>query len=145
MNYEIIEQIQHLFTGADERNWEKVAATLDEKVLLDYSSMNGAPATWLTPDEIITIWAGFLPGFDSTRHQLSGFSMGENEYTASVHFSGKADHFINVERWTVEGTYDVELIYSQRSWRITALKFNLSGQSGNTALPALAVERMNKA
>ncbi len=138
----IIQQINTLFAGADERNWEKVKSTMNTTVLLDYSSMTGNPAITLSPDAITQAWASFLPGFDSTHHQLSDFSVSINDNEATAEYFGKADHFINNDVWTVEGTYQTHLQLVSGSWLITAQKFNFSQQSGNTELPALATQRM---
>ena len=52
----IIEQVTKVFQGADERNWQKVAAVMDKHVMLDYSSMTGSPASLLTPEQITSAW-----------------------------------------------------------------------------------------
>lgn len=141
MEQAIIQSVSSLFEGADERNWQKVKGVMGETVLLDYSSMNGNAASLLTPIEIVASWAAFLPGFDKTHHQLFDFKVAGNDKTATVHFSGKATHWIENDCWVVEGTYDVELLWQSDQWLIVALKFNFEQQSGHTELPALAMER----
>ena len=141
-NEKIIETISAVFNGADERDWEKVKGAMAENVLLDYSSLSGSPAATLPSKQIIETWKGFLPGFDRTHHQLSDFQISEQGYTAKAHCSGKAAHFIDEDVWTVEGTYDADLSKINDYWLITMLKFNLSKQSGDTSLPARAVERV---
>jgi hypothetical protein len=141
-NEKIIETISAVFIGADERDWEKVKGAMAENVLLDYASLSGSPATFLPSGQIIETWKGFLPGFDSTHHQLSDFRISGQGDTANVHCNGKADHFIDGDRWTVEGTYDADVSKINDHWLITLLKFNLSKQSGDTNLPARAVERL---
>ncbi|RAJ73724.1 SnoaL-like protein [Chitinophaga dinghuensis] len=142
METQIIQQIKTLFAGADERNWEKVKSTMNNTVLLDYSSMTGNPAITLSPDDITYAWAAFLPGFDNTHHQLSDFSVSINGNEATAEYYGKADHFISTEVWTVEGAYHTHLLLINGSWLINAQTFNFSQQSGNTALPALATRKM---
>jgi hypothetical protein len=136
--------ITKLFAGADERNWQKVESTMDEVVLLDYTSMTGGEPAQLTPAQITTAWAAFLPGFDSTHHQLYAMEIEVNNRIANAHYLGKADHFIEKEVWTVEGIYDAELQKKNGDWKITKLKFNFISQSGDTSLPALATERMKR-
>jgi len=131
-----------IFNGSDEHSWTKVQRAMAEKVLLDYASLSGSPATTLSSKQIIDTWKGFLPGFDKTHHQLSNLQISQNEHHASVHCNGKADHFIGAEVWTVEGTYDIELSKIGGQWLVTQLKFNLSKQSGNTNLPADAAARV---
>ncbi len=135
----IINVITNIFEGADERDWKKVKASFANDVLLDYYSMNGSPATVISSDDIIKAWKGFLPGFDITHHHVTNFRIKQSDEIAEAHFSGKADHFIDAESWTVEGTYDLELAVSgDDSAKVTKFKFNLQKQSGDTALPQRA-------
>jgi ketosteroid isomerase-like protein len=134
--------ITRLFGGVDKRDWQQVESTMDDKVLLDYTSMAGGTPTWLTPRQITDAWAAFLPGFDRTHHHLSDFEI--NEGKDSAHFKGKAEHFIGNEIWVVEGTYDATLRKKEGDWVVSEFKFNLKDQSGNTQLPAIATGRMNK-
>ena len=136
----IIKTIKNIFSGADERNWQKVQDAMADEVLLDYSSMNSNPAAITPSVKIIEAWKGFLPGFDRTHHQVSDFKADQQNDIAHIQFFGKADHFIANDSWTVAGTYDVELIQSANDWKVTKFKFNLQQQSGNTELPQRAVE-----
>lgn len=140
----IIQQIKNLFAGADERNWQKVGATMSKTVLLDYSSMTGIAATDLSPHEITAAWAAFLPGFDRTNHSLSGFAVKINGNDATAHYAGEARHFLDHDIWVVKGTYDTKLKLVNGNWLITEQKFNFTEQSGNTNLPALATRKMQK-
>ena len=141
---DIINAITNIFTGTDERDWNKVKCSFADDVLLDYSSMNHNPAAVLPAADIIKAWEGFLPGFDLTRHQISGFKVEQNGGTATVHFIGKADHYIGEDSWTVEGTYDTELERSGNKWKLTKFKFNLQKQNGNIELPRKAAEMAGK-
>lgn len=138
----IILTITTLFLGADERNWSKVENVMSNVVLLDYTSFVGGEPLNLTPKQITESWANFLPGFDKTSHQLSDFNVVINNETAIITYTGKADHFIGSEIWTVEGTYESELKKIDNKWLVTKLKFNFGKQTGNLDLPAKATERM---
>jgi hypothetical protein len=130
----IINVITNIFEGTDERDWKKVKASFADEVLLDYYSMNGSPAVVLSSIEIINAWKGFLPGFDITHHHVTNFRIKQSDGIAEAHFSGKADHFIDGESWTVEGTYDLKLAVSGDEAKVTKFKFNLQSQSGDTGL-----------
>jgi SnoaL-like domain len=138
----IIQSLKNLFAGADERDWQKVQGVMATNVLLDYTSMNGGSPTTQTPQQITDAWAAFLPGFDKTHHQLSKFEVSLQDTIANVHYFGKADHFIDKEVWTVEGTYDSELKKESNHWLVTKHKFNFIKQSGNTDLPAIASKKV---
>lgn len=138
----IIHQVNTLFSGADERNWNKVKSVMHTPVLLDYSSMTGSPATNLTPEEITAAWSAFLPGFDRTNHKLSDFKVIINGDEAIVHYTGKADHYLNAEVWTVEGSYNTKFKRVNENWLVVAHTFNFQKQSGNNTLPAAATKKM---
>lgn len=141
-NSGIIRQINKLFAGVDDRDWHKVMSVMNANVLLDYASMNGHPATMLTPKEITDAWAAFLPGFDKTHHQLSQFKVQPLGIHPTAHFNGQATHWIGNECWIVEGSYDIGLNFINGIWLVTEMKFNFEKQSGDTDLPALAAERI---
>lgn len=138
----IIQQITNLFAGTDARDWSRVQNTMHEKVLLDYSSLTGNPASTLTPNDITAAWSAFLPGFDRTHHRLGGFIINVSGNNATAHFDGNADHYIDDQVWTVLGSYDTKFKLVNNQWRIIEFRFNFTKQSGNTELPKLASERM---
>ncbi|MBC7937259.1 MAG: PhzA/PhzB family protein [Rhizobacter sp.] len=140
----ITEQVNTLFAGADERNWNKVKSVMDNQVLLDYSSMTGSSSSNLTPKQIITAWAAFLPGFDRTNHKLSGFKIEINGDEAVAIYIGKADHYLNSEVWTVEGSYNTKLKRVGENWLINAHTFNFEKQGGNIGLPTEASKKMER-
>ncbi len=143
-NADIKQVVIDLFAGADERNWQKVENTFAAEVLLDYTSMNGGQPAELTPKQIVDAWAGFLPGFDKTHHQLSGLEITENGTTATAHYFARAAHLIGQEEWIVEGNYETVLENTSGSWKISKHKLMLAGQFGNTGLPAKAAERVKQ-
>lgn len=142
MENTIIEQINRIFQGADERNWRKVADVMDNHVMLDYSSMSGSPASSLTPEQITSAWAAFLPGFDRTNHKLTDFKVQVKDNLASVTYSGTADHFYNEKVWTVEGSYTTQLKLTNDNWLVTAHTFHFKQQGGDTTLPAQVSKKM---
>lgn len=137
-----------LFIATDERNWQQVESSFSDEVLLDYSSMNGNPASKLTPNQIITAWKGILPGFEHTHHQLGNFRSSVEGNKAEVFCYGTASHYLNDAEgnlWIVVGTYDFELEQKQDDhWKITSMKFNFKYQDGNTSLPAKAMKKPDK-
>jgi SnoaL-like domain len=143
-NNKIIEAITTIFKGADKRNWKSVESVMTETVMLDYTSFVGGEPAARTPKQITESWAGFLPGFDKTHHQLSNFNIVVDKDFAHITFAGKADHFIGDEIWTVEGTYESELNNIDGNWLVSKLKFNFEKQSGNMDLPAEATARMKQ-
>jgi len=134
--------ISRLFAAVDARDWLQVESIMDDKVLLDYTSMSGGSPGWLAPRQITDTWAAFLPGFDRTHHEIFDIQSSDQDDSTQFHFKGRAEHFIGIESWVVEGTYDALLVKREVEWKVSRFKFNLQAQSGNTQLPALAAARM---
>ena len=132
-----------LFVATDERDWDTVLESFSPRVLLDYSSMTGNPATELNPEAIVTAWKGVLPGFESTHHQIGNILEHVDGYKATVFSYGTATHYLTDESgniWTVVGSYDFEVVQdSNENWKISMMKFNFKYQDGNTSLPEKAI------
>ena len=140
MEQQIIAVITDIFAGADERNWQKIEKTFAEKVLIDYTSLNGGKPSSQKAAEVTAGWAKFLPGFDSTHHEVKDFKVTIKGNVAAVHYNGKGDHYLDGKVWAVAGTFDTELKKRGDLWQVTKHKFNLAKQTGDTALPKKAAE-----
>lgn len=139
------QSVTNLFVGTDQQNWNLVEQIFNQEIVLDYSSMNGNPATTLSPQEITSAWKTILPGFEHTHHQIGNFISEENGNKATVFCYGTATHFLtddNGNVWTVVGSYDFELIKVNNQWKITSMKFNFKYQDGNTSLPQKAMNKL---
>ncbi|SDF61066.1 hypothetical protein SAMN05216464_12189 [Mucilaginibacter pineti] len=134
----IVAAITNLFKGADARDWELVQSVMAPSVFVDYTSMKGGEAETQTPEQVVAGWADFLPGFDSTNHQLSSFKVQLHGHEAEAQYSTTADHFIGSEVWTVIATYQTKLVKENSKWLINYHKINYDRQSGNTSLPKMA-------
>lgn len=97
MTNSITRQIITLFAAVDARDWQMAKSVMADNVLLDYSSMNGIPATALSPEDVTNAWSAFLPGFDKTQHQLSDFEIQSQDSNVTVHFKGNVRHWISDE------------------------------------------------
>ncbi len=135
-----------LFVATDQQDWKMVEQSFDNKVLLDYSSMNGAPASSLTPVQIIDAWKTILPGFEHTHHQLGNMITSVDGNRAEVFCYGTASHYLSDEQgglWIVVGTYDFELNRQEDdTWRISSMKFNFKYQDGNGSLAQKAMDKL---
>ncbi|NME68740.1 nuclear transport factor 2 family protein [Flammeovirga aprica] len=139
--------VTQLFIATDQQDWDKIEKIFDDQVVLDYSSMNGNPATTLSPQAITDAWKGILPGFTHTHHQLGNIISIIEGGTAEVFCYGTATHYLEDEGgnvWTVVGTYDFELELKEEEWKVTKMKFNFKYQDGNTSLPQKAIEKVTQ-
>jgi ketosteroid isomerase-like protein/fermentation-respiration switch protein FrsA (DUF1100 family) len=146
MNTEIIATVQNIFSGSDERNWEKVESAFNDKVVLDYTSMAGGEPATLRPHQITAAWKSLLPGFQSTHHQAGQFDVQVNGKSATVKNHGLALHYLPNNSgeavWVVIGTYDFKLVKKGTAWKVSNMTFNLQQQEGNLQLPQLAKENV---
>lgn len=141
------ETVTQLFVATDKQDWPVVENTFANQVVLDYSSMNGNPASTLSPKQITDAWKSVLPGFEHTHHQLGNFMTTVEGNKAEVFCYGTATHFLQDPDgavWTVVGSYDFVLIRENEAWNITSMKFNFKYQQGNTNLPAKAIQRIKQ-
>jgi hypothetical protein len=136
----VLAAVTNVFKGADTHDWGLVQSVLAQKVMLDYSSMNGLGPLELSPVEVTNNWETFLPGFDRTHHQLSAFRVQLNGSVADVYYSTVADHFIGDDVWTVTATYHTKLIKEDGTWLVNYHKINFENQTGNANLPKRAHE-----
>lgn len=138
--------INQLFIATDNRDWSQIEKVFNETVRLDYSSMNGNPATELAAQDIIASWKTILPGFKYTHHQTGNFQSSVDGDSAHVFCYGTATHYLEDEKgnvWIVVGSYDFDLIKDKsQTWRITAMKFNFKYMDGNTSLPEKAMKNL---
>lgn len=137
--------ITHLFAVTDQRDWAQVESAFDNSVWLDYRSTTGRAPGYFSPREVVDLWAGLLPGFDRTHHELFDLEVNEEEDIALAHCRGKAEHFIDEEVFVVEGTYDTMLVKRDGRWLICEFKFSLIDWSGNRKLAEVAIERAKAA
>lgn len=143
----INETVAKLFIATDDKDWQTVESIFAGEVILDYSSMNGNPATSFSPKQIVDRWKTILPGFEHTHHQLGNFVTNANDSKAEVFCYGTATHYLNDAKgniWTVIGSYDFELIVKDNKWKISKMKFNFKYQDGNLDLPKKAIENLKQ-
>lgn len=83
-------------------------------------------------------WAGFLPGFDRTRHTLSEIHVLIRGDTAVATADFVADHYLGGHFWQARGDYGYELRRTGRQWRITSHTMNLRDEIGSREVLQLA-------
>lgn len=142
----IIDVVTSVFNETDAHNWPEVQAAFAASVQLDYTSLAGGEPASLTPEQITESWAGILPGFDHTHHQVANFKVTISGDEATVFNYGTASHYLDnpssQNLWTVVGTYDFHLIKNDNEWHIDVMKFNFKYMDGNNDLARLAQERL---
>ena len=134
----IIETINRLFIGTDNRDWALVKNCFAPSVLFDMSSLGAGEPKHLTPDDIISAWDTGLKPLKAIHHQAGNYLVDVNGTKAEAFCYGIASHYLpnksNNNTRTFVGSYEFELLKNSGGWRITTFKFNLKYIDGNPDL-----------
>lgn len=137
--------ISTLFEAVDQRDWERVKATMADSVYTDYSALGGEPG-FNTPDEILAGWKALLPGFERTIHQIHNEAIWVAGNRATATLDAIATHYLTVDNgenfWTVFVGYDTEFVKEEDAWKLARIDLSLYEQIGNTALPQAAINNV---
>ncbi|MCG7587667.1 nuclear transport factor 2 family protein, partial [Photobacterium sp. OFAV2-7] len=77
-------------------------------------------------------WAGFLPGFDTTYHDLSNMKVDISDDTANATVDFTANHWLGAEGfWAVSGHYEFSLSRANDNWAITSVKVRGTSEQGS--------------
>lgn len=115
---------------ADRGNFEALEKLYSDEIKVDYSSLAGGEAEIKSPQALMTEWAGVLPGFERTRHEISNIKVDANGPRAVATADVVADHYVADLFWQVVGDYRYELVDTDDGWLITAATFNLRAEKG---------------
>lgn len=134
----IIETINQLFIGTDNRDWTLVRRCLASTVHFDMSSVGAGEATDTSADDIIAMWDTGLKPLQAVHHQSGNFLVQVQGATAAAFCYGTATHYLpnstNQNTRTFVGSYDFTLRKESDAWRISAFRFNLKYIDGNRNL-----------
>ncbi len=133
----IIESVGSL---ADQGNFEALEKLYAPEVEVDYTSLAGGEVELKSPLALMTQWAGVLPGFDLTRHEISNIQVSSNGQTATATADVIAEHYVNDLFWQVKGDYIYRLVKDEDQWLITAHRLNLREESGTRDVFGPAIE-----
>ncbi len=115
---------------ADSGNFEALEKLYADEIQVDYTSLSGGEPELKSPQALMTEWAGILPGFDRTRHEISNVEVNVTGASAVATADVIADHYVADLHWQVTGDYRYELAEFDGGWRITAATFNLQDENG---------------
>ena len=115
---------------ADSGNFEALEKLYADEILVDYTSLAGGEPELKSPTTLMTEWAGVLPGFDRTRHEITNIDVTVTGRRAVATADVIADHYVADLHWQVTGEYRYDLVNSGEGWRIVSAAFNLQGEKG---------------
>ncbi len=115
---------------ADSGNFEALEQLFADEIQVDYTSLAGGEPELKSPQALMTEWAGVLPGFDRTRHDISNIVVSVTGARAVATADVIADHYVADLFWQVAGDYRYEFVDTGDGWRITSATFNLQDEKG---------------
>lgn len=135
---EILDTINDLFVGTDDRDWDRVRAALAPQVLFDMKSLTGAEPATISAREIIAGWEEGLRPLKAVHHQTGNFRIRVDDDSADAFCYGIALHYLpnasGRNTRTFVGSYDFHLQRTGGRWRIDLFRFNMKYVDGNLAL-----------
>lgn len=128
--------------AVDLRRFDLIDTLFAGSVVLDYTALWGGEAAVMTPADIVAAWAGLVPGFDATRHDLADIAVSLDGDSASATAKVDALHFLDDATWRVSGTYRWSLIRTDDGWRVTHMTLADTHEDGSRDLVAAAMARL---
>jgi len=134
----IIETINQLFIGTDQKDWERVTGLFAPSVLFDMTSLTGGSPVTMTPRQIVEGWDNGLKTLKAVHHQSGNFIVTLNGNQADAFCYATATHYLPTKSGrnvrTFVGSYDFHLEKKDGVWWINKFKFNLKYIDGNKEL-----------
>lgn len=126
--------IQSITVCVDLRRFDLLKRFYAAEVEADYSSLWGNEPRRLQRAEIGDAWAGFIPGFDTTRHDVTNVEVELAGPSATATADVRASHWLDGDTWVIDGQYVFELEKGHEDWVVTKWTFLLESESGDRAL-----------
>jgi hypothetical protein len=117
---EILDTINDLFVGTDDRDWKRVARALSPRVEFDMKSVTGAEPSTVDSGKIIAGWEEGLRPLKAVHHQTGNFRVRAEGDQADAFCYGIALHYLpnasGRNTRTFVGTYDLHLRKDGGDW-----------------------------
>jgi hypothetical protein len=137
-----------LAVHVDGLRWDDLLALFTAEVRVDYTSLFGGEAQWMTREALIEGWRNLLPGFTRTCHVIGVPVVTVDGDAAQAAASVVAWHFVKEtefagrDQWLVGGSYEMTFRKLDDGWRLASLTLAGAWAEGNLELPKIAGERV---
>lgn len=129
---EIAETCTRMAVHADRREWTLLRGLFADKVLLDYTSLNGGEPATLAPAQIMEGWQSALGAYKATQHLLGNHLVTIDGDAALCTASFQATHRKPDDTlWTLGGIYRFTLVRTGDGWRITSVVMTTAWSDGS--------------
>jgi hypothetical protein len=130
---------------ADNRDFRPLQRFFAPETTIDYTSLWGGEPQRLVPSALMDAWAGLLPGFDATRHELSDIQIQISDNAAAAQARVRATHWLGDRTWVVAGSYDYALVRVDTGWQVSRLTLHLADESGDRKIVEEAAAKVASA
>ena len=134
----VIDVLNTLFIGTDQRDWAKVRDCFADSVRFDMTSLLGGRPSDLSPETIVDGWRQGLQAITQVHHQVGNYRVDVDGAVAVASCYGIALHYRKTTSGrntrTFVGSYDFHLVEAEGRWRIDLFRFNVKFVDGNLDL-----------
>lgn len=135
---EIIEICNKLFIYTDEQKWTALLEQVfHTDIFLDMTSLGGE-AKQMKASEICEMWKKGFEGLDAIHHQSGNYLVNLFDSQADVFCYAVATHYKAAasqgKTRSFTGSYEFQLIPTEKGWRLYKFVYHLKYQEGNLAL-----------
>jgi hypothetical protein len=139
---EVIETCSQWAWCIDERRWEDLASLFADQCEVDYTELFGGEPMVVSPSDMARNSETLLKNLSATQHLVASHVVSGGGGRASCKSQVIATHALpnalGDSLWTVGGHYYMELIQSDRGWRIAKLRLRVLWSTGNREIMRLA-------
>ncbi|MEE4187133.1 MAG: nuclear transport factor 2 family protein [Roseobacter sp.] len=114
--------IAGIATAADAQDWDRLDLKFADHVMLNQLSLATTQGARVNEQTVVETWAGLLPLFDSTRHEISEIEiLGVTSVIAKATARYAATYHLNGQTWLQQGRLDYLLKHTDQGWQVTAM------------------------
>ncbi|KAF7785550.1 hypothetical protein PRUB_a4235 [Pseudoalteromonas rubra] len=132
-------QIHSFSVFADQGAFDYLGRVFAPQLTVDYSDLFGTEVQRIERRVLLQQWAGFLPGFDATLHELSNLVVTVTGDKAVARAEFIARHWLGETGfWSVSGDYEFGLIKAEHHWQISSIRLIRKAEQGSRDILATA-------
>ncbi|MEV8565897.1 nuclear transport factor 2 family protein [Streptomyces sp. NPDC051322] len=132
---DVIETCTKVSWYVDQREWDALYGVFTDKVLVDYTSLNGGEPSTVDAGALIDSWSGLLGNLSSTQHMITNFLVDvrgdEAVCTAMFQAVHRLPNALGGPHWTLGGQYRWTVLRTGAGWRISAMTMTALWSEGN--------------
>jgi hypothetical protein len=135
---EIVELVDAIFDTVDAKDWEAVGALFEDRVTVDFTSLDGGEPAEISSAQLVDGWRQGLHARKKSFHLVGHHRIDVNGDTAMAAVKGYAYNVLDDElgggMWEVWGAYRIPLRRAAGGWKAAGLTFSAWHTRGDDAI-----------